>query len=1092
MNFEKKLKNKTIIAVLSVLFVLCTLYFSIGIKNQKNYTNWQIQKNNEIVQVEIKNLLNNTNKIYLDKIQFFVNNPDLKENFAKLDFNEVYKKAFPFYSVLRSEDPYHFLVNFYTKDDQLALNMESGPGAYSLNANKNSFVNKTNNSELKTSGFEFENSLLYYKIVHPVIYNGNYLGCIEFGIREDEIVNHINKDFNVQVASIFNVNTINPEVIGGFYADQKIGNLVLHSISEKNIFKSIVKTNTDLSPGKIQYNETYYYLDRIFIKNQFKDKGFEGIIYLKDITTYENLFIATVYKSLFIITLILISTFIILHFSFNILLSKFFNLQDSLDERLVQKTKEIVNTNAELNQIFNTTGNSMRLIDTDYNIIRVNRTFSTISGISKEDAEKKKCYNVFPGPYCHTADCPLIQIKNGEERIEQDICKKNKQGKIIPGILNAVAFRGQNGEILGIIEDFKDITLRVEIEAALKRTEQQFSIFMDNLPLGVFIKDENLKSVYSNKYMNSIFPKENLNKTPEEIFPKEYAKRIIEEDRRVLNGEVLVVEDHLPDKHGEKRIFQTHKFRYRSIDNTWQIGGVSLDITQNKETEYELKILSNAIQHSPACVVITNLEGEIQIVNPSFSEITGYSPKDVIGKEISILNNNASSGLLYKDIMSKVLSGKDWQGEFQNIKKNGERYWELASISPVKNNKGQITHFVVISEDITTRKKNEKELIDAKEKAEESNQLKTAFLANLSHEIRTPMNAIIGFSNLLLEEDMSHEEKVKLNSLINDNSQNLLKLIDDVIDISKIQSGDISIIKTECYLNKVLLDLYVSLSIQIENDSKKEISLSLHKGSRLKDFNIITDPVRLKQILYNLIENAIKFTTKGFVEFGYTLMEKEKKIQFHVIDSGIGISNDKFDMIYDLFRQADESFTREYGGTGIGLTIAKKLVDHLGGDIWVQSTPDQGTNIYFTLPIEDTESKFVKSEQLTTEFDWKNKVVLVAEDIDINYKLIEEILAPTNAKIIWAKDGKEAVEFCLKNDKIDLVLMDIKMPKMNGIEATQKIKQHNNKLTIIGQTAYAHDNNKEKCLNAGFDNYIAKPIKVENLLEIINSVFLKN
>jgi PAS domain S-box-containing protein len=1093
MDFERRLKNKSIIVVLLVLLVLCAIYFSVGIKNQKNYTDWQIQKDNEIVQVEINNLLKNTNQTYTDKIQFFVNNPDFKKSFAKKDYDKLYKKAFPYYSVLRSEDPYHFVVKFYTKNNDLVLNMDIGPSTTNNNANTDSFVAKTNKSKTKSSGFEFENSLLYYKIAQPILCDGKYLGCIEFGIREDEIVDHISKDYQVLVASIFNTNSLSKNIAQEFKSDYKFENYILHSIYEKELFKEIVASNTEINPGRFKYNDKYYYLNYTQIESQFKNDGFEKVVYLKDITTFQNQYYATVYKSILIVLLILISTFITLHFTFNLLITKFFNLQDSLDKRLAQKTQEIVKANAELSQIFNTTGNSMRLIDTDYNILRVNRTFSTISGISKEDAEKKKCYNVFPGPFCHTADCPLTQIKNGEERVEQDIKKKNTQGKIIPGILNAVAFKGQNGEILGIIEDFKDISLRVEIEETLKRTEQQFSTFMDNLPLGVFIKDENLKSIYSNKYMDSIFSNENCqNKTPEEIFPKKYAQRVIEEDKRVLNGEILVVEDQLPNKLGEQIIFQTHKFRYRGVENSWQIGGVSLDITQKQKTEHKLKILSNAIQHSPVCVVITNLEGKIQIVNPSFSEITGYSPEDVIGKDIDILNNNSKSDLLYKNIMNKVLSGKDWQGEFQNIKKNGERYWELASISPVKNNTGEITHFVVISEDITTRKKNEKELIDAKEKAEESNQLKTAFLANLSHEIRTPMNAIIGFSNLLLDEDMSRDEKVKLNSLINNNSQNLLKLIDDVIDISKIQSGDISISKSKCYLNKILLDLYVTSSIQVENDNKKDITLSLHKGSKLKDFNIISDPIRLKQILYNLIENAIKFTTKGFVEFGYTIMEEENKVQFHVIDSGIGISNDKFDMIYDLFRQADESFTREYGGTGIGLTIAKKLVTHLGGDIWVQSTPKQGTNIYFTLPLEKSEPKFDTSEQIHNIFNWKNKVVLVAEDIDINYKLIEEILAPTNARILWAKDGKEAVDLCLNNDNIDLVLMDIKMPRMDGFEATQKIKQHKNSVKIIGQTAYAHDNDKQKCLKAGFDNYISKPIKIESLLETMNSEFLKN
>lgn len=955
-----------------VLFVLCAIYFTLGIKNQKQYIDWQIQKENEIVNIEIKNLLQTTNQLYRDKIQYFVNNPEIKKEFQSNNIDKLYRRIFPFYTILKSEDPYHFVVSFYTKDNRLALNMETGSGNIHKSAAQNSIVFTANKEKRKKTGFEFVNSLLYYKIAEPVVNNGEYIGCIEFAIRENEIVDHITKKFDVTIASLFNTENLNRDILSKFKSSVVDNKYLIHSLFDKEILAEVVKKNQSLTPGKFKFNEKHYYLDVINIENSFRNEGFEGVVYTRDISVLQNQFQAILYRSLLIIFLILISTYIILHFSFNTLIRKVFNLQDSLDKRLAQKTKEVLNTNAELTQIFNTTGNSMRLIDSDFNILRVNRTFTMMSGISKEDAEGKKCFNVFPGPYCHTAECPLNQIKNGEDRIEQDIKKKNKQDKVIPGILNSVAFKGQNGEILGIIEDFKDITQRVEAEEALQKIEQQFSIFMDNLPLGVFIKDENFKSVYLNKYMDYIFSNANCqNKTPEEIFPKEYAQRVIEEDKRVLNGEVLVVEDQLPNNLGELKSYQTHKFRFRGVDNLWQIGGISLDITQKKKTEYEL--------------------------------------------------------------------------------------------------------------------------INAKEKAEESNRLKTTFLANLSHEIRTPMNAIIGFSNLLLDDEMLHEEKVKLNKLINDNSQNLLKLIDDVIDISKIQSGDIQFNKTECYLNKLLLDLYVSFSIQIENDTKKDIHLSMHKGSKIKDFSIITDPIRLKQILYNLIENAIKFTIKGFVEFGYTIIEEKNQIQFYVIDSGIGISNDKFDMIYDLFRQADESFTREYGGTGIGLTIARKIVDHLGGDIWVQSTPDQGTNIYFTLPYELNESKFVKAEEnIENTFDWQNKVVLVADDIDVNYKLIEEILSPTKAKVLWAKDGKEAVDLCLNNDNIDLVLMDIRMPGMDGIEATQKIKEHKSELQIIGQTAFAHDNDREKCLNAGFDNYISKPIKIETLLTTINKVFSKN
>jgi two-component system sensor histidine kinase/response regulator len=503
--------------------------------------------------------------------------------------------------------------------------------------------------------------------------------------------------------------------------------------------------------------------------------------------------------------------------------------------------------------------------------------------------------------------------------------------------------------------------------------------------------------------------------------------------------------------------------------------------------------LSNAIQHSPVCVIITNLKGQIEYVNPAFTKFTGYTPEEVLGEKVGILTNSNSAKTIYKDIMTTVSQGHDWQGEIQNRKKNGELYWELASISPVKNSKNEITHFIIITEDISKRKKNEKELVLAKEKAEESNRLKTAFLANLSHEIRTPLNAIIGFSSLLLDEDLPYEEKIKLNNLINENSQNLLKLIDDVIDISKIQSGSFEISYSKCYINKLLLDLYVSFSIKIEQDPKKNLRLSFNRGVQNKDFSFITDTIRLKQVLFNLIENAVKFTQQGFVEFGYSIIKEDNKIQFYVIDSGIGIANDKFEMIYDLFRQVDESFTREYGGTGLGLTIAKKIVHHLGGEIWVQSTPQQGTNIYFSLPLDIKTQKKQPSLQKITPltFDWKDKVFLIAEDINTNYTYLKEILSTTKAKIMWAKDGKEALDLCLKN-KIDLVIMDLKMPNMNGYEAAKEIKKTKHDIKIIAQTAFTNDEDKQKCLNAGCDNYIAKPINIKKLFSAINKAFSKN
>ncbi|MEE4197772.1 MAG: PAS domain S-box protein [Bacteroidales bacterium] len=1094
MKFEKKLKNRTIIAVILVLLVLCSTYFSLSLKNHRQYLDWQIQKDSEVAGVEIKHLLYTTNRIYREKIQYFVNNPDIKQTFHAGEIEELYRLIFPYYSMLKNEDPYHFVLNFYTPENRLALNMETGPTESLKFAGSSSLVAGVNEKQNRKSAFELYDSQLFYKIIEPITEKGEYIGCIEFGIRENEIVENISREHDLIIGSIFNVQKISEKLKQNFSGSPREENLIIHSLFHDDFFKTIMAENKILEGGKVRYLDKYYFVNKVEVQNSFKDDGFAGVVFLKDITRLHNAFLASVYRSLLIIFFILAITFLILHFSFNILLNKFLNLQDNIDKRLAKKTREILDTNAELNQIFNTTGNSMRLIDTDFNILRVNRTFTMISGISKEDAEGKKCYNVFPGPYCHTADCPLNLVKNGEERVEQDIKKRNQTGKIIPGILTSVAFKTQNGEILGIIEDFKDISLRVEIEESLRRSEQKFSTFMDNLPLGVFIKDEDLRLTYMNKYMDAVFTSENcLQKTPREIFPEQFARRIIEEDQRAMNGELLVVEEQLPDKTGKLITYQTHKFRFRAADNSWKVGGLSIDISQKKKTEYELKKLSNAILHSPVCVIITNLKGQIEYVNPVFTKFTGYTPEEVLGEKVGILTDSESVKAIYKDIMSTVSQGNDWQGEIQNRKKNGEIYWELASISPVKNNKNEITHFIIIAEDISKRKKNEKELLLAKEQAEESNRLKTAFLANLSHEIRTPLNAIIGFSSLLLDEDIHHEEKVKLNNLINENSQNLLKLIDDVIDISKIQSGNFEINPSTCYVNKLLLDLYVSFSVKIEQDPKKDIRLSMNKGVRKKDFSLITDTIRLKQVLFNIIENAVKFTQQGFVEFGYSLVKDDNKIQFYVIDSGIGIANDKFEMIYDLFRQVDESFTREYGGTGLGLTIAKKIVHHLGGEIWVQSTPKQGTNIYFTLPLENKslEESTSAQDSKSLAYNWKDKVFLIADDIDTNYAYLKEVLSSTHAKIIWAKDGKEAVDLCMKN-KIDLVIMDLKMPNMDGYEATKAIKKIKQDLKIIGQSTFSHDDEKQKCLNAGCDSYIAKPIRIETLFKVINNTFLKN
>lgn len=1086
MEFEKQLKYKTILTVMVILIGLSTIYFVIGVKNQQRYRDWNIQKDNDIVTLEVNNLINHTYSIYKEKINYFVLNPQIKESFIENDVEKLYKYAFPYYSILKAEAPFDFIINFYNSSNNPILKMNVGPGNYNDHNVLSELVNKTNKEKKKNYGFEFLNKELYYKIIEPIFYHEKYIGCIEFGIKDKEIVDYVSDKNNIGIASYFSKEEIISS-LGKNIGDINIDNYLVRTYSQSRMFSDISKT---VKFNEIQeFNKKYYYFGNIPNTNNKIKGGFKGIYFFKDVSSYQKEYQLFILKSLIVEFLILILVFIVLFFSFNAVAERIFNLKATLEKQLAEQTKEIIEANTELRQIFNTTSNNLRLIDNNFNIIRVNRSFTILSGISKEEAEQKKCYEAFPGPYCHTGECPLIRIKNGEERVELDIKKVSKRGKVIPGISTSVAFTGEHGESIGIIEDFKDITERVDAENALKYTEQTFSEYMNNLPLGVFIKSEVGKMEYLNKFMDYKFSKKVFdNKTPHEIFPLQYANRVIDEDNRALNGELIVVEENVPDKYGEIFTYLTHKFRFRGFDGNWKVGGAALDISQRKKAEYKLKILSNAIQHSPACVIITKLKGEIEFVNSSFTKTTGYEIDEVLGKNISILRNEEFSESIFKDILESVKIGVDWQGEFHNQKKDGELYWELASISAVKNDKGRTTNFVIISEDITERKFNEKELIEAKEKAEEADKLKLAFLANLSHEIRTPMNAIIGFSNILTNNEIQADEREKINSLINSNSQSLLKLIDDVIDISKIQTGEIDVNNTDCFLNTMLLNLYSEFDKKIKLTEKK-IKLSLNRSVKNEKFTINVDKTRLKQILYNIIDNSVKFTKSGFIEFGYSI--DNSKIMFYVIDTGVGIVKEKTNHIFELFRQADNTFTREFGGTGIGLTITKSILNKMGGKIWAESVPGEGTTMYFTIPYIINEDKFEEDSDIV-EYDWNDKVVLVAEDVDANYLLLKEILDITKASVIWAKDGEEAVNICKENENIDLVLMDINLPKMNGFEATQKIKSQNKNLKIIGQTAYYFNNEKERCLDAGFDKYISKPISVNNLLKTMNKVFLYN
>ncbi len=378
-------------------------------------------------------------------------------------------------------------------------------------------------------------------------------------------------------------------------------------------------------------------------------------------------------------------------------------------------------------------------------------------------------------------------------------------------------------------------------------------------------------------------------------------------------------------------------------------------------------------------------------------------------------------------------------------------------------------------------KKHLEKLRKAEFEAKESDRLKTAFLQNISHEIRTPMNGIIGFTNLLETEDLPENKKKEYLQVIARSSNQLLAIVNDVLDISLIETGNIKVNNDSSNINLLMDELFHSFQPIV----KKDIRFFLEKELNDSSAFIFTDIVKLRQIIYNLLSNAVKFTDEGFIKFGYTL--KNNKIEFFVEDSGIGITPSLQSKIFERFSKAEKQNFKLYEGVGLGLAICKGNADLLEGEISVESKENKGSKFTFTIRHNPVVQKQLQTELSVNEpISEEPGTILIVEDEESNFLFIKEIFKHAQIDYIFAENGKEAVEICKKHNNISLVLMDLKMPEMNGYEATRLIKEFKPELQIIAQTAFALEDEKIKVLQSGFDGYISKPFKKDQLLEIIS------
>lgn len=653
------------------------------------------------------------------------------------------------------------------------------------------------------------------------------------------------------------------------------------------------------------------------------------------------------------------------------------------------------------------------------------------------------------------------------------------------------------------------LTQRKEIEDALRQSESRLRQIIDLVPHMIYAKDIHGNYIMANKAVADKYKTvaENLVGRNQREFHDDYEEinRMLAVDEGVIleNKPKILPNDSFTDKNGKKIILHTIKLPFKDTGlNEPVVLGISMDITEKYQNEqiiiHERALFSSIINSLPDIIFYKDLNGVYLGGNHAFIKFLGPKALHFVGKNDFELFPTETAKSYFEVDQQVLKTKKPWTEKVWDNLPDGQRIYLQNIKVPFVDNEGKILGLVGICHDITDRYNAEKALSVAKEKAEESDRLKSSFLANMSHEIRTPMNAIIGFTDLLGDPDLTADQKDEFIGLIHTSGNTLLTLLDDIIDITKIESGQLRLTPTECQVNMLLRELQISFNELLKRYDKTNISLYFKEAVSDLKFSIVADALRIKQVLSNLIGNAIKFTDTGYVEFGYRLTDNGF-IEFYVKDTGIGVAVESTDMIFDRFGQVNNSFITHYGGSGLGLTISKNLVELMGGKIWMESELEKGSTFYFTVPYLKTGKQAGEIiplqdqgySNVTETADFSDYLILIAEDEETNYMFLSETLKRTKVKLLWAHNGLEAVDFVKSNPEIDLVLMDLKMPGMNGYEATRMIRIMMPELPIIAQTAYAMSDEKEKSVEAGCNEYLTKPIKPSMLIYTIKK-FLKS
>ena len=669
-----------------------------------------------------------------------------------------------------------------------------------------------------------------------------------------------------------------------------------------------------------------------------------------------------------------------------------------------------------------------------------------------------------------------------------------------------------DGKVIGVASLVQDVTDRVAAEKNLRVSEERLQAVLDNSTAVIYVKDLEGKYLLINKRFEELFKvnrKEVASKTDYDLFPKETADYLRINDQKVIEADTsFEFEEVVPHEDG-LHTYISVKFLLRdATGKPYAVCGVSTDITERKHAEDALEasreMLRLVLDTVPVAVFWKDKDLNYLGCNTNFAKDAGFStPDELIGKDDLDMSWKESAEIYRTDDRSVISSGEaklNYEEPQDGVEDS--RRWLKTSKIPLRNKGGDIFGVLGTYEDITDRKLAEVELEKAKITAESANKAKSAFLATMSHEIRTPLATIIGVEELLCDTELDNEQE-KYVKILRDTSAMLLKIINNILDFSKVESGQINIENSEFILRELSYSICSGFEVSAADSGLKSVC---HVDDDVPDA-LIGDGIKLRQILSNLMDNAIKFTGEGGEVFFNASIDKESQsggksgeevlIRFEVGDTGIGMSEENLELIFDRFTQLDVSSTRAHGGAGLGLAITKRLVELLGGKIWAKSTLGKGTSFFFTFPCKHYVStqKVVQDRSNKKPFPNNSEVslkILIAEDAEHIRFILKSFLSGKGFELTFTENGLEALNAFKEND-FDLVIMDIDMPVMNGYDATKQIRKFEvessrPKTPIIALTAHAFKEHEEKCFEAGCTIFLAKPVKKNILLNILNDI----